>query len=119
MCIRDRLVENYAERIDVSRGRHGQAKYLFRARILRGHHLRRTFPERLTDSVRSDELCDSKVEKLRHALVGHEYVRRFDVAMYDEILVRVSHGGADIEKESKPVLERKVRPLAVLRERTH
>ena len=41
------------------------------------------------------ELRDTEVEKLRHARSGHQDVRGLEIAMHDEVLMRVVHGGAD------------------------
>src|SRR5688500_3842419 len=63
---RQQLVENGTERIDIGRRRYGGSEYLLRTRVLRRHHLSRTFSSGLSAVVRRNKLCDPKIEKLRH-----------------------------------------------------
>src|SRR5690606_10946372 len=90
------LVENDAERVDVGARGERVAAHLLRTRVLRRHQPKlagdrngdRTHP-------RIQQLGDTEIKELDDAVVGDKDVRRLEVAMDDEIPVRVVHGFAD------------------------
>jgi hypothetical protein len=45
------------------------------------------------------ELGDAEVENLHHAVVGHEHVRRLDVAVYDPSRVRFREPPRDLHRD--------------------
>src|SRR5262249_32977634 len=58
-------------------------------------------------------LRDAEVEQL-HAPVGcDENIRRLEIAMNDEMLMRVADGVAHVLEEREPVVERERSPVAV------
>ena len=50
-------------------------------------------------AARLQQLGDAEVEQLRHAVRGHEDVARLDVAMDDEVLVRILHRAAHPQEQ--------------------
>ena len=93
---RQELEENDAERVDVGRGRDRIAADLLGARVLRRHHARRrdfgTF--RPTEHLR-----DAEVDELRHAVAVDEDIARLEVAVHDEVPMRILDGGAHQAEE--------------------
>jgi hypothetical protein len=55
--------------------------------------------ERVACKLRVDQLGDAEVEQLGRAVGGHQHVGRLDVAMDDQVLMRMLDGGADVAKE--------------------
>ena len=109
----EQLVEQDAERVDVRRRGHRLAADLLRARVFRRHQLqpRRGRRERLPAELRVQQLGDAEVEELGRAVGHHQHVGRLDVAVDDQVLVRVLDGGADLPKEPQP--GRSVEPVRV------
>src|SRR5690242_6508949 len=56
---------------------------------------------------RTHELCDAEVEQLGPAVGGDENVRWFEIAVDDEVLVRVLHRVTDGGHEVEPLRGRK------------
>ena len=89
-----------AERVDIGRRRHRLAAHLFRARRTRG--VIGPLPSRVSVGVRAarssvplvQDLGDAEVEQLDLPVGRHQRVRRLQVAMDDEVLVRVLNGVA-------------------------
>ena len=108
-------VQQQAKGVDVRGRRYRLAQQLLRRRI-RGRHddgaLARQAVRRRALSI--DELRDAEVQQLRHALVGHEDVRRFDVAVHDQVLMRVVDRRADRLEQPQPVGDREALPIAVV-----
>lgn len=50
-----------------------------------------------------EQSCNAEVEKVRFAVYGHQDVAGLEIAVDDEVLVRVLYAGADLEKELKGV----------------
>ena len=48
---------------------------------------------------RFEQLGDAEVEQLHRAVGGHEDVVGLEVAMHDEVLMRVTHGRAHLQEE--------------------
>ena len=108
--IRQQFEEQHAERIDVARGCDGAAEELFGAGVVGSHE---TGDGCVGGNRIGRQLRDAEVEQLRNAVVGDEHVRRFDVAMNDEIAMRVLHGVAELEEEAQSRVERQ-RALAAI-----
>jgi hypothetical protein len=91
------LVQHDAQRIDVGRGRHRVAAQLFRRGIVRGQQLR--LGRVLVAG--GEQLGDAEVEQFRRAVGGDEDVRRLQVAVHDQVLVRVLHRIADRREQAQ------------------
>ena len=63
------------------------------------------------------QLRDAEVEQLRRAVGRDKNVRGLEVAMDDQILVRVLDGGAEIDEELQPLAQVELPLVAVLIER--
>ena len=61
-----------------------------------------------------EQFRDAKVEQLRFALRRHADVRRLDVAMNDQMLVRVGDGRANFAKKVESLLHREPACLAIV-----
>ena len=70
-------------------------------------------------SIRSAsmQLGDSEIEQLRHRLRRHQDVAGLQVAVHDQVLVRVLHGVADLAKQLEPRRDRQTLLVAVLVDR--
>ena len=88
----EQLVEDHAQRIDVAGRRHPAPALLLRARVVRGQQAqdRGRLVQALRD-VWAQQLGDPEVEQLRIAVGRDQDVRRLEVAMDDQVLVRVLH----------------------------
>src|SRR5262249_33364067 len=106
----EQLVENDAERVEVAGSGDGIAAELFGTGIVRseGAELCCLNKTRVIENFRN-----SKVEKLGNSFFGYEDVAGFDVAVNDEVLVRVLYGGTDLAKELKPAADRKFVGIAI------
>ncbi len=100
----EQLVEQYAERVDVGRGRHRIAANLLGAGVLRRHQLHAGHRRRVgvARHLRVQELRNPEVEELRRSVHRHEHVGRLEVAVDDQVLVRVLDGGADLPEDREP-----------------
>ena len=97
----EQLVEQHAERVDIRGRGHRVAAYLLGAGVLRRHQLqpgsgRR---ERLARELGIQQLGDAEVQQLGCAIGDDEHVGRLDVAVDDQVLVRVLNRGADVPEE--------------------
>src|SRR6516162_9779274 len=61
---------------------------------------------------RVQKLGDSKVEELGNSICGNQDVARFDIAVHDQVLVRVLHGIAHLAEQAQPLLDGKLLLLA-------
>ena len=97
----EQLVEQHAERVDIRGGRDRLAANLFGAGVFRRHQLQpgRGRRERLAGELGIEQLGDPEVQQLGRAIGDHEHVGRLDVAVDDQVLVRVLDGRADVTKE--------------------
>ena len=103
------LVEHNTKRINVRRAGHRLTAYLLRAGIFRSHdppvHARH---QRCIQEFRIEQLCDSKVQQPRKTFLGNQNVAGFQIAMDDQILVRILHGGTDRAKQSQAARDGKL-----------
>ena len=97
----EQFVEQHAERVDVGGRGHRLAANLLGAGVFRRHQLQagRGRRERLARELGIQQLGDAEVQQLGRAIGDHEHVGRLDVAVDDQVLVRVLDGGADVTKE--------------------
>ncbi len=104
----EQLVEHDAERVDVGRRRDLVAQDLLRRRVGRrersegGLRLPVVASERVVEDLRQPE-----VHELGFAFGGDEHIRRLDVAVHDQLAVRVGHRAADLqeERDARPRIE--------------
>ncbi len=113
---RQQFIEQHAQRVHVRHRGHAGAAELLGACVLRRHHLR-TQLGRQERAVAFQQFGNAEVEQFRRTVGGHENVRWFDVAMNDEMLMRVRDGRADLSKEYEPRLDRQPARPAVLVDR--
>ena len=59
-----------------------------------------------------EQLGDAEVQQLHRAVGGHEDVVGLEIAMHDEVLVRVAHGCADLQEELHAVAHAEVPRIA-------
>jgi hypothetical protein len=86
---------------------------LLRRRILGRHRLNgRLRRDRLT-GARVDEFRDTEVEELQLAVARDEDVRRFEIAVDDQVLVRVLHDVAHGGKELESRVDRETACIAI------
>jgi hypothetical protein len=111
------LVEEDAERIHVARSRDRVSPDLLGARVLRRHHRSERLRRRLLAVLSGrEELRDPEVEELRRPVRIHQDVSRLQVAVDDEILVRVVDRFADGAEHLEPLSRRDLQSIAVLRD---
>ena len=104
---RDELVQNHAQRVDVARRRQRVAAHLLRARVVERHHpLLEPRQRRVGGRERRvEQLGDAEVEQLHAAGRVDDDVRGLEVAVDDEVLVRVLDRRADVEEQPQPRLD--------------
>jgi len=111
----EELVEHDAERVDVGRRADRRARDLLGRRVGGGQRAARDPRELgLARLAVRDELRDAEVEQARLARVGDEDVRGFEVAVDDEVRVRVLHGAQHLQEQRDARLDRKparIRPF--------
>src|SRR5579864_4642534 len=52
-----------------------------------------------------EQLGDAEIEQLRYAILVHQNVPRFQVAMHDQVAMRAGDGLTDLQKETQPSSE--------------
>ena len=97
----EQLVEHDTEAVDVARGADQLSPYLLRAGIVRRHqpHPDLGTLEPMDREIGVEELGDAEIEQLDDAVVGHQDVRRFEVAVHHELTVGMVHAVADHAEE--------------------
>ena len=100
--------------MSLARGDH-VAAHLLGARVRRRHDavLGMRDRERVRRLAGVEQLGDAEVEQLRHALRRDQDVVRLQVAMHDQVLVRVVDGRAHGAHQRDPLLGREPPPVAV------
>ncbi len=101
----EQLVQNHTERVDVGRSGDGIAAKLLGTGVIRRE---RALP-RLGDVFRNphrhgiQKFCDSEIEQHRYAFGCHQNVRRLEIAMHDQALMRVVHGAAHADEQVQSI----------------
>jgi hypothetical protein len=92
----EQLVENQPERVDVAGGSQRIATHLLRARVCRRHHAESGARHRLVRGGHGwiEQLGNAEVEELDLPGRRHQNVPWLQVAMQDQVLMCVVHGGA-------------------------
>src|SRR6185503_8109111 len=112
----DQLIQNDAERVDVCINPDTASAYLLRCRV-RGSHESQRCSRLIAAALDALELLrDSKVEQLHRAVARDKDIRRLEVAMHDQVLVRMLNCFADLAKESESLRQRHGMCAAILRE---
>jgi hypothetical protein len=113
---RQEHVQQDAQRIDVGGGRDRAPLHLLRAGVQRRHQsqARRRRLDAGGQQRALEELGDAEVEQARHAVGGDQDVRRLDVAMHHQVLMRVLHRGTDLAEEVDPGIDSETMAVAVL-----
>ncbi len=109
------FVGDDAERVHVRRGRHGRAADLLRRRVSRSHHPHARPRQRLCIRrlVLEQDLGDTEIEQLHRPLAGDEDVRRLEVAVHDEVAMRVANRVTHVEEQSQALANRKLAVVAI------
>ena len=97
---REQLVKNHAQTVDITRGADVFAAHLFGAGVLWRHHALEG--ESLADALSAfgiEQFRDAKIEQLWFAFRGHADIRRLDVAVNDQMLMRVGDGRANFAEK--------------------
>src|SRR5215469_10759068 len=98
-------IEEHAESVDIRCGGGRAACYLLGCGIF-GCECRSPFPReqgrRSFLSFTLQQLGNAKIQKLHMAVFVDQHIRRLDVAMHDEVRVRVRHRGQHIKEEMNP-----------------
>src|SRR5690625_1438641 len=103
--IRQNLVEEQSEGIDVGSCGDRVQTELFRCTVLPGEHLPpfRRDSETLPGRFGIEHLGNSKVKDLNIALFGHQQIVRFQIPVYNGIAVSILHSLAQLNKEVEPL----------------
>src|SRR5262249_35238971 len=106
--IGEQLIEHRAERIDVARGADRLSTKLLGARIFGCEETRAGLCEtrRRFRAFEWKQLCDTEVEKLGDAIGGHQNIRWLEIAMHNEMGMRVLYRVAHSQKQPEPRLHR-------------
>ena len=111
--VREQLVQHRAESVHVGRRRHRLAANLLGADVVRRHHrAARAHRVESGQCVTVQQLGDSEIEQLGNAVRGHEDVSRLDVAVHDQVLMRVLHRVAHVAEQTETVVDRQLLLLA-------
>jgi len=107
------LVQHEADRVDVARGRDGATGALLGARVC-GREQARARHGRV---ALAEQLRDAEIEQLRRAVLADEDVAGLEVAVHDEVRMRVLHRGEHALEQPQPLGERQRAPVAPWRDR--
>ncbi len=104
IAVRQKLVEQHAQRVDVGCDRHRSAGDLLGTGVTQAY---RQPAGGFGPGVRSapENFRDAEIEQPRHAAGGDQHVCRLDVAMHDQVLVGVMDGVADLEEQAQAVFQ--------------
>ena len=114
MAAREQQVQQHAERVDVGRRRHLAAVHLLGRGVRRRQHGIALPCERLnTIALRFEQVGDAEVEQLHLPVSRDEHVRRFQVAVHDEVGVRVRDRREHVEEQIHAAVDGKLVHVAV------
>jgi len=102
----EHFIEQQAETVDIGRGTDRIAATLLRTRISR----REPWHAGLCGAVAgiTEQLGDAEIQQHRFAVRAHEYVRRLEIAMDHQTLMRELHRPADFLDQAQAVGERQI-----------
>ncbi|HET7925583.1 MAG TPA: hypothetical protein VFL30_11835 [Rhodanobacteraceae bacterium] len=116
---RQQPVKNRAQLIDVCRRGDGLGENLFGSRVLRRHPtmIRHRGGGGVGRCARLEQLGQTEVEQLHDPIARDENVRRLEVAVDDETVVRRLDGGGHLRKQSETFANAELSRVAVLVDR--
>jgi hypothetical protein len=109
----EQVLQQHAEAVDVRGRRDAPAAHLFGRGVV-GREGAQVGLRVLFGVLGVEQLGDAEVEELRRPVGGDEDVRRLDVAVDDEVTVRVRDAAADGEEQFEPRRGREVARGAVV-----
>jgi hypothetical protein len=115
LLARQQVVQQHAERVHIGDGADPFAAHLLGARKARSPEalVQPGLVVELASPLGIEQLRDAEIEQLGRAVGRHQDVGRLDVAVDDQVLVRVLNGRADLLEESQPLLRPQVLALAI------
>ena len=103
----EQLIENDAERIDVRRGGQRSPGDLFGTGVVRRQRASAELGQWCgIDAACGHQFRDAEVEQVHDAICGDEDVGGFQVAVYDQVRVRILHRAENLQKQSQPLAHR-------------
>ena len=111
------LVENDAQRVNVGGGVDRLAADLLRAGVLRRQHARHGDCHLRRVHARLQHLRDAEIEQLGRAVLGDQNVAGLQVAVDDQVLVRVEQCRADLLEQRHALRRSQVIRIAIFVER--
>jgi hypothetical protein len=122
MLAGEQHIQEDTERVDVGSGRHLAAGELLGGGVLRRQRLSHFAGERtavgrarrIPLGIRVDQLRNPEVEQLDVTVDADQHVARLDVAMDDQVGVRVSDGLEHVEEQAQPRLDAQRARVAIL-----
>ncbi len=110
----EQFVEQRSELVHVAGDRGARPAHLLRRGVARRKKtVLRGGAFDIEASGHGERLGDAEVDQPGQAVRIDEHVRRLDVAMQDEVAVRVLHGFADAEKQLQPLRRRQLPRTAI------
>src|SRR5271169_4292474 len=109
-------VEQYAERIDVGRGRDWSAEYLLRSSEFGGQRasrFAREFGRLARFGFVLEQLGDAKIQQLHHTRARDEHIRWLYVPMDDQVCMRVRDGSENVEKQAQAACDVELRAVTM------
>src|SRR4051812_38743267 len=108
MSAGEQQVEQNAQRVHVCCRRHRRAAYLLRCGVLRRERPAAEVCEGrgVAAGVSLEQLRDTEIQQLYTPIGSDENVRGFDVAMNDQIRVRMSDRGEHLQKKLEAAVGR-------------
>ena len=108
-------VEQQPELIHIGSGRRQIPEHLLRSGVFRSQRgfidARRVIVGR---RIRAQQLRDAEIEQLHLAVARHEYVRGLEIAVNDEVTVRVRHRRDHVYEQAHAIDDRQRLRLAIV-----
>jgi hypothetical protein len=104
----EQLVEHQAERVDIGGGGDRRTLHLLGRGVLQRQRAAPFLGQRagrVGPRVALEQLGDAEVEQLDAAVARDEHVARLDVAMHDEVAVRMRDGGQHLHEQADALLD--------------
>jgi hypothetical protein len=115
MTAREEPVQQHAERVDVDRRGDESARDLLRSGVLGCQSASRLPRQRegRPDPLRRQQLGHAEVEQPDGALPVDQDVRGLEVAVHDQVRVRVGDRGCHVQEQAHPLADAETAPVAV------
>ena len=112
---RHQLIEHDAERVYIGHSRHRRARQLFGRGVVRGQRTTAELRQlRLFRYTVRQKLRNSKIQQLGLTIVSDEDVRGFQIAVNNEMSVRILDCTQNLTKKLKALAQREAAVVAVL-----